>query len=124
MAEQQPGRLKMSILNTDDALSPLKFRGWLRGEAEDIQAGAVEHDLIIIRLFMPEKLRFLLTQKKLDNILQGITDKLPNIYRIELIRVQKSLDHQEMAEAAELAKSDLNEIAKELSEDKRSSNLH
>jgi hypothetical protein len=124
MAEQQPGRLKMSILNTDDALSPLKFRGWLRGEAEDIQAGAVEHDLIIIRLFMPEKLRFLLTQKKLDNILQGITDKLPNIYRIELIRVQKSLDHQEMVEAAELAKSDLNEIAKELSEDKRSSNLH
>jgi hypothetical protein len=60
----------------------------------------------------------------LDNILQGITDKLPNIYRIELIRVQKSLDHQEMAEAAELAKSDLNEIAKELSEDKSSSNLH
>lgn len=124
MAEQQPGRLKMSILNTDDNLSPLKFRGWLRGEAEDIQASAVEFDLIIIRLFMPEKLRLLLTQKKLDSILQGITDKLPNIYRIELIRVQKSLDHQEMSEAAELAKSDLNEIAKELSEDKSSSNIH
>ena len=124
MAEQQPGRLKMSILNTDDALSPLKFRGWLRGEAEDIQAGAVEHDLIIIRLFMPEKLRLLLTQKKLDSILQGITDKLPNIYRIELIRVQKSLDHQEMAEAAELAKSDLNEIAKELNDQKDSGSIH
>jgi hypothetical protein len=124
MAEQQPGRLKMSILNTDDALSPLKFRGWLRGEAEDIQAGAVEHDLIIIRLFMPEKLRFLLTQKKLDSILQGITDKLPNIYRIELIRVQKSLDHQEMSEAAELAKSDLNDIAKELNDQKDSGSIH
>lgn len=118
------GLLKMSILNADDKLSPLKFRGWLRGEAEDIQSHAHEFDLIIIRLFMPEKLMLLLTQRKLDDILQGITNKLKNIYRIELVAVTKSLSAQEMTEAAEEAKVNLAEMAKELAEIKESETVH
>lgn len=79
------GQLRISLLNAPDDMAPLKLRGWLRTEAVDIQSMARgEHDLIIIRLFMPERLRLAITQKKLDGILQEIVDKFPNIHRVEL----------------------------------------
>lgn len=110
------GFLKMTILNASETLSALKFRGWLRGEAEDIQANTHENDLIIIRFYMPDNLRLLMPQRKIDDILQGITNKFYNIQTIELIAVRNSLNEMEMAAATEVGKEDLAEMAKEISE--------
>jgi len=105
------GRLRLSILNAPDDMTPLKLRGWLRGEAASIQGLAKgEHDMIVIRLFLPERLRLATTQKQLDKILQGIVDRLPNIHRIELRPVSQALTAIEMSRAAEEAKTDLQEM--------------
>lgn len=91
------GQLRLSILNAPDDMTSLKLRGWLRGEAESIQGLAKsEHDMIVIRLFLPERLRLATTQKQLDKILQGIVDRFPNIYRVELRPVTKALTASEM----------------------------
>ncbi|MBX3685867.1 MAG: hypothetical protein KF909_07015 [Rhodocyclaceae bacterium] len=112
------GQMRLSILNAPDDMTPLKLRGWLRGEAESIQGLAKgEHDMIVIRLFLSERLRLATTQKQLDKILQGIVDRFPNIYRVELRPVTKALTVGEMAQAAEEAQTDLQEMLEDMKQD-------
>ncbi len=112
------GQLRLSILNAPDDLTPLKLRGWLRCEAESIQGLAKgEHDMIVIRLFLPEQLRWTTTQKQLDKLLQGIVDRFPNIYRVELRPVTKALTSGEMAQAAEEGQADLQAMLKSWGKD-------
>lgn len=101
--------MRMSILNVDEStVTPLKFRGWLRAEAIDIQRTARDKDdFIVIRLFMTNRLRFAITQTALDKMLKAVVDKHPNIYRVELKAVSAALSISEVMEAAEIAKDDL-----------------
>lgn len=102
------GKIRMSILNTPDGLSPLKITGWLRQEAADIQSNAENEDeLIIIRLFIPQRLILAITEKKLDKVLQGIVDKFSNIQTVELRGVAKSLSFEEMMKEQEYAREDI-----------------
>lgn len=102
------GQYRYSILQVPEAVTPLKLRGHLRKEIEAVQATAKnEEDIILIRLFVLEKVLFGLGQKKVDSILHGIVAKCPNIQRIELEPLSRPLSAEEMQEAAEDAQANL-----------------
>lgn len=95
------GQFRSSILQVPAEVTPLKFRGYLRKEIEAIQATAQnEEDIIIVRVFVLEKVLFGLGPKKVDSILQGAVGKSPNIQRIELEALTRPLTAEEMQEAA------------------------
>jgi hypothetical protein len=95
------GQFRSSILQVPAEITPLKFRGYLRKEVEAVQATAQhEEDIIIVRVFVLEKVLFGLGPKKVDTILQGAVGKCPNIQRIELEALTRPLTAEEMQEAA------------------------
>lgn len=107
-------KLRISILNAPDDLSPLKLRGWLMQQAKDIQEISGENGYVQIKLFLTRRQRFAFTQKKLDTLLQGIVDKFPAIHRIELGEVETSLSNEQMRDAAEQAELDLQALSASL----------
>ena len=118
------GQFRITILNPTEEVSALKLRGWLQSEAEQIDAMTGDDDLVIIRLFLMERVRYGLTQKKLDTILQGITDKFPSIYRVELFLVKQPLTIVQMQEEAAQANAELEEMAARASAFAESANLY
>lgn len=95
------GQFRSSILQVPAEITPLKFRGYLRKEIDAVQATAQhEEDIIIVRVFVLEKVLFGLGPKKVDTILQGAVGKCPNIQRIELEVLTRPLTAEEMQEAA------------------------
>ena len=102
------GQYRYSILQVPADVTPLKFRGYLRKEVEAVQATAKdEEDIILVRLFVLEKVLFGLGAKKVDNILLGVVGKCPNILRIELEALARPLTLDEMQEAASEAQASL-----------------
>jgi len=102
------GQFRSSILQVPAAVTPLKFRGYLRREIEAIQATAQSaEDIIVVRVFVLEKVLFGLGAKKVDSILQGVVAKCPNIQRIELEALLRPLTAEEMQEAADEAQETL-----------------
>lgn len=107
-------QMRISIINVPDDLSPLKLRGYLRDEATDIQRISAKNSYAVIRLFLPDRIRFGYTQNKLDGLLEDIVDKFPSIFKIELIPVKLSLNAQQMEEEALAAQGSLQELIDEL----------
>lgn len=102
------GQFRYSILQVPAEVTPLKFRGYLRKEVEAVQATAQgEEDIILVRLFVPEKVLFGLGMKKVDAILHALVAKCPNIQRIELEPLARPLTADEMQEAAAEAQASL-----------------
>ena len=102
------GQYRSATLQVPAEVTPLKFRGYLRKEIEAVQATAQgEEDIIVVRLFVLEKVLFGLGAKKVDSILHGALGKCPNILRIELEGLLRSLTQDEMQEAAAEAQSTL-----------------
>lgn len=107
--------VRISILNPGLDVTPLKFRGWLRAEAADIdrktQQAGLEHGASIIRLFLPERLRLAIGQDKLDKILQDVVEKFATIYTIDLRSVEKPLTFEQILQEQAQAQADLGAIA-------------
>lgn len=102
------GQFRASILQIPAEVTPLKFRGYLRKEIEAIQATAQNaEDIIVVRVFVLEKVLFGLGAKKVDGILNGVVAKCPNIQRIELEALLRPLTAEEMQEAADEAQETL-----------------
>ena len=102
------GQYRSATLQVPAEVTPLKFRGYLRKEIEAVQATAQgEEDIIVVRLFVLEKVLFGLGAKKVDSILHNALGKCPNILRIELEGLLRSLTQDEMQEAAAEAQSTL-----------------
>lgn len=102
------GQFRSSILQVPAEVTPLKLRGYLRKEIEAVQATAQgEEDIIVVRVFVLEKVLFGLGARKVDSILQGIVAKCPNIQRIELEALVRPLSAEEMQEAADEAQETL-----------------
>ncbi|AXS80465.1 hypothetical protein [Dechloromonas sp. HYN0024] len=98
------GQYRYAILQSPEEVTPLKFRGHVRREIEAIQASAQHaEDIIIVRLFVLEKVLFALGSRKVDSLLHSIVAKCPNIQRIELEALLRPLSQDEMQEAAEEA---------------------
>ncbi len=109
------GQLRYSIINPGPEISPLKFRSWFRQEAARIQEMAKgPHDIIVIRLFITQRLIAGVTQRKIDVALQDAVDRHPNIHRVELRPVDKPLTVDEMMEAGREAEEDINDVAERL----------
>jgi len=118
-------QFRISLVSVPVEVSPLKLRGYLRAEAEDIQRKATEHSLFLVRLFLSERLLFAVTQKKVDALLDDIVNKYESIQRVELVIVKHPLDAAQMMEEAKLANEDLKlllEDAKAVSESLNSHN--
>ena len=61
-------KIRVSIINVPTELSPLKLRGFLRGQAQDIQALAKHReDITVIRVFVPSRIVAALGVKKLES---------------------------------------------------------
>ncbi len=102
------GQFRSSILQVPAEVTPLKLRGYLRKEIETVQATAQgEEDIIVVRVFVLEKVLFGLGSRKVDSILQGVVAKCPNIQRIELEALVRPLSAEEMQEAADEAQETL-----------------
>lgn len=102
------GQFRSSILQIPADVTPLKFRGYLRKEIEAVQATAQNaEDIIVVRVFVLEKVLFGLGAKKVDSILNGVVAKCPNIQRIELEALLRPLTAEEMQEAADEAQETL-----------------
>ena len=46
-------QIRITILHPEEGISPAKCREWLRAEAQSVQMGAKEGDIILIRLYLP-----------------------------------------------------------------------
>jgi len=104
-------KIRVSIINVPTELSPLKLRGFLRGQAQDIQA-LTKHreDITVIRVFVPSRIVAALGVKKLDGIFQKIVDSHANIARAELVETSQSLTPSEMIEESEMQKEVLEKV--------------
>ena len=99
---------RSATLQVPAEVTPLKSPGYLRKEIEAVPATAQgEEDIIIVRLFVLEKVLFGLGAKKVDSILLGVVGKCPNILRIELEGLVRPLTKDEMQEAADDAQTTL-----------------
>lgn len=102
------GQFRSVVLQVPAEISPLKFRGHLRREIQAVQAAVQSaEEIIVVRLFVLEKVLFGLGQKKVDSILNGVVEKCPNIQRIELEGLVRPLTADEMQEAADEAQATL-----------------
>lgn len=100
----------IAVVSVPEALFPLKLRGYLQKEAQDIHAQAGSESVIVMYVYLPERLLFAVTEKKLEMLLDGLVNKHASIYRIELRVVAHELnDEQTQAVIAE-AESDLAEM--------------
>ncbi len=98
------GQYRYSIVQVPAEVTPLKLRGFLRQEMASIQATAKnEEDIILVRLFVLERVLFGLGQKKVNEMLNALVAKCQNIQRIELEPLSRSLTVEEMQEAADEA---------------------
>jgi len=100
------GQFRSTVLQVPAEVTPLKFRGYLRQEIQAVQASVQSpEEIIVVRLFVLEKVLFGLGARKVDSILQGVVEKCPNIQRIELEALARPLTAVEMEEAAEEAQA-------------------
>ncbi|MGE5319580.1 MAG: hypothetical protein ACM3KD_05320 [Hyphomicrobiaceae bacterium] len=110
------GQIHIAILNPGVEITPLRLRGWLQKEAAVINNRANPGDGAILRLFLTKKLRYGLPGKKLDAILQALTEKYPAILRIEVQLIEVPLTDDEMAEQTRVANADLQKFMRRAEE--------
>lgn len=119
------GKFKISILNPPTEISALKLRGWFYTQAEQINNTMTgEYDYAFIRLFIQSRVRFAFTQKKIDALMQGVTEKYENIFQVELFVVDKPLDVNQIQEEYARANIELSEMVKIATGTTKSENLY
>jgi hypothetical protein len=116
--EMNEGKVEFrrTVLNVPMAVTPLKFKKWLKEEAESIQNACTESSFAIIKLFLPMRIRLAIPRTELDEFLQGIPNTLPNIHWVDVVQVANSLTDEEMAIVRELEQEKIEELTKSVSE--------
>jgi hypothetical protein len=102
----------VSVLTVPDFVTVDKFPAWLQHEASAIQELSPENSLIIVRLFLASRIKASIPRKKLDVLLQEITNKHPAIFRVEMVVVEDALDMDEIELIESDAESELAELLK------------
>jgi hypothetical protein len=100
----------VSVLTVPDSIAPTQFSGWLHREALAIQELAADNSLTIVRLFLATRIKEAWTRKKLDILLQGVTDKYPHIFRVEMVVVDDALNIDEIELIQSEAEKELAEL--------------
>lgn len=86
----------VAVLTVPDIVTPEQFPSWFRREALAIQESCAGNSFAIVRLFLPSRVRATYSAKKLDALMQSITEKYKNIHLVELIIVDEALNNDEM----------------------------
>jgi hypothetical protein len=102
----------VSVLTVPDFVTADKFPAWLQHEASSIQDFSPKNGLTIIRLFLANRIKADIPRKKLDTLLQSITNKYPAIFRVEMVVIEEALDIDEIRLIASDAENELAELLK------------
>ena len=100
----------VSVLTVPHFVTTEKFPEWLHREALAIQELSEDNSLTIIRLFLAARIKEVWTKKKLDTLLQGITDKYPHIFRVEMVVIDDTLDIDEIEQIQSDAEYELAQV--------------
>ena len=103
--------INIAVLHPPASISALKLRSWLHYEAGELQQIYGPNSFNIIRLYLTKRMKFSFPQKKLDALLQSVTDKQKTIFRIDLVTVDVQLDQAGLGEAIEKAQADREKMA-------------
>lgn len=102
-------KFHVSVLTVPSFVTPEQFPQWLQSEALAIQDLSDDNDLTVLRLFLASRIRDVLGKKKLDVLLQAVTDKYSRIFLVEMVVIADKLNINEI----ELIQSDAEyELAK------------
>jgi hypothetical protein len=102
----------VSVLTVPDFVTADKFPAWLQHEASSIQDFSPQNGLTIIRFFLANRIKADIPRKKLDTLLQSITNKYPAIFRVEMVVIEEALDIDEIRLIASDAENELAELLK------------
>ena len=86
----------VSVLTVPSFVTADQFPEWLHREALAIQELSDDDSLTILRLFLAARIKEAWGRKKLDIMLQEVTDKYPHIFRVEMVVIDNRLDIDEM----------------------------
>lgn len=109
----------VSVLTVPSFITAEQFPEWLHREALAIQELSENNSLTIVRLFLAARIKEALGRKKLDVLLQAVTDKYPHIFRVEMVVIdnQLNIDEKELIQSdAESELAQILETVKQLQE--------
>ena len=109
----------VSVLTVPSFVTTEQFSEWLHREALAIQDLSEDNSLTIVRLFLAARIKEALVRKKLDVLLQAVTDKYPHIFRVEMVVIdnQLNIDEKEWIQSdAENELAQILETVKQLQE--------
>jgi hypothetical protein len=86
-----------TVLNVPDAITPLKFQAWLLNEVDSVQKNCLDSSFVIIKLFLPMRIRLAFMRDELNKFLQDIPGTYPNIHWVDVVQVNDSLTSDELA---------------------------
>jgi len=95
-------QFNVNVLTVPSFIQPDEFSTWLHQESRALQDLADDNSLIIVRLYLAQRIKDVWTKPELDVLLQGITEKYPHIFRVEMIVIEEDLNLSEI----ELLQSD------------------
>lgn len=95
-------QFNVNVLTVPSFIQPDEFSTWLHQESRALQDLANDNSLIIVRLYLAQRIKDVWTKPELDVLLQGITEKYPHIFRVEMIVIEEDLNLSEI----ELLQSD------------------
>lgn len=109
----------VAVLTVPSFVTAEQFPEWLHREALAIQELSEDNSLTIVRLFLAARIKEVWGRKKLDVLLQAITDKYPHIFRVEMVVIdnQLNIDEKELIQSdAESELAQILETVKQLQE--------
>lgn len=112
--------VRVAILSPGAEVTALKFRGWLRAEAADIdrktREGGEGRCASIIQLHVLERVRAAMGPARLDKLLRDMVNKFDTIIRIELHTVSAPLTLPQLLQARDEAARELDVAFQAVSE--------
>jgi len=105
-------QFNVNVLTVPSFIQPDEFSSWLHQESRALQDLAEDNSLIIVRLYLAQRIKDVWSKQELDVLLQGITEKYPRIFRVEMIVIEEDLNLSEI----ELLQSDGNKEIADLME--------
>jgi hypothetical protein len=100
----------VSVLTVPDFVTPEEFPTWLRREASAIQDLSERNSLTIVRLFLASRIKDAIPGKKLDSLLQTVTNAYPAIFRMEVVVITEALDSDQIEMIESRGEQDLAKI--------------
>lgn len=95
-------QFNVNVLTVPSFIQPNEFSNWLHQESRALQDLSDDNSLIIVRLYLAQRIKDEWAKPELDVLLQGITEKYPHIFRVEVIVIEEDLNLSEI----ELLQSD------------------